>query len=240
MTHFSDSVALSYRIDETSAVFWMLNQIAMAVIQLASLGFLVRGAVTVGRLHHSAETLVGPAMVAAYQMESKEAIYPRVIIDPVVLEVAKQHPSPDHHPMQESNYVQKMLAHATDGRFWINFISYEAFLGAGLDPDNYPLYLCQIGKMVQTGLLHTSSSVVQKHMWLHPYYIAEIERFSEFPAQQDELHEKQRLYISNLPRFDAEKLAADRRIACEDAKALDAIRCSVSRLLSRIGLNFFK
>jgi len=85
MTHFSDSVVLSYRIEETSAVFWLLTQIELAVISMAGMGFLVRGAVTVGPVLHTKELLLGPAMVAAYKLESEVARYPRVVVDPSVI-----------------------------------------------------------------------------------------------------------------------------------------------------------
>ncbi|HTY68920.1 MAG TPA: hypothetical protein VMH36_19865, partial [Alphaproteobacteria bacterium] len=78
-THFSDSLVISYRIQEQSAVFWLLNQLVYPIIQLPGRGFLLRGAITAGPLLHTKEYLVGPAMVKAYRMESKEAKFPRVI-----------------------------------------------------------------------------------------------------------------------------------------------------------------
>ena len=72
-TTFSDLSASSYGVREQSAVFNLLLDIAYAVIGLVNRGFLVRGAVTIGELVHTKKYLVGPAMVRAYEMESKEA-----------------------------------------------------------------------------------------------------------------------------------------------------------------------
>ena len=91
VTQFSDSVVLSYRVDEPSGAFWMINAMALTVVSLAARGYLLRGAVTVGDLYHSAAHVVGPAMVRAYEMESRIAIYPRVIIDPAVIDVARRY-----------------------------------------------------------------------------------------------------------------------------------------------------
>jgi hypothetical protein len=67
VTTFSDSVVLSYAVREQSAVFYLLCDIAFAIIDLAIRGFLVRGAVTIGELIHTERYLVGPAMVKAYE-----------------------------------------------------------------------------------------------------------------------------------------------------------------------------
>jgi hypothetical protein len=63
ITTFSDSVVLSYAVDEESAVFYLLTEVAFAIIDLAIKGFIVRGAITLGKLIHTNKYLVGPARV---------------------------------------------------------------------------------------------------------------------------------------------------------------------------------
>jgi hypothetical protein len=89
ITTFSDSVVLSYAVHEQSAVFYLLLDIAFAVIDLAIRGYLVPGAVTVGDLVHTDRYLVGPAMVSAYEMESKLAKTPRVLVDRKLVSIAR-------------------------------------------------------------------------------------------------------------------------------------------------------
>src|SRR5205085_12463823 len=91
VSQFSDSIVVSYRVDETSGVFWLLMEMAWAVIDLAHRGYLLRGAVTRGPLFHSDRHVVGPAMVKAHLMESKVAEFPRVIVDPELLKLARQY-----------------------------------------------------------------------------------------------------------------------------------------------------
>ncbi|MBD9453546.1 hypothetical protein IB244_18590 [Rhizobium sp. RHZ02] len=217
MTHFSDSVALSFRIDERSAVFWMLTQIRLAIFNLAGEGFLVRGAVTAGPLYHTSEILVGPAMVRAYQLESRIAVFPRVLIDPAVIEIARVHRSSIHHADDEEQYVRSGLAMAEDEWLWIDYISYEAYESAGAETDEYPFYLERIGQMIAAGLGHSSTSVVRKHVWLHPCYVGQIELFESIGPQEDETMEAQRSYVANLPTFASEMADALARIAAEDA-----------------------
>lgn len=217
MTHFSDSVALSFRIEERSAVFWMLTQIRLAIFNLAGEGFLVRGAVTAGPLYHTPEILVGPAMVRAYHLESRVAIFPRVLIDPAVIQIARLHRSTIHHADDEEHYVRSGLATAEDDWLWIDYISYEAYDSAGANTDEYPFYLERIGQMIATGLSHPSISVVRKHVWLHPRYVGQIELFAGLDAQEDDTMEAQRSFIANLPTFASEMSDALARIAAEDA-----------------------
>lgn len=140
LTHFSDSVVVSFKIDEPSAVFWLLNQIGMAVIEMAGSGFLVRGAVTAGKLLHTPELLLGPAMVEAYRLESKVAKFPRVIVDPQVIALARSHRSAQHTPDDEEAYVRSGLVEDEDSQLWIDYVSWDAVVGAGLDPEAYPEY----------------------------------------------------------------------------------------------------
>lgn len=44
-------------------------------------GFLVRGGLSAGSLYHKDQIVFGPALLRAYEIENKEAIFPRVLID---------------------------------------------------------------------------------------------------------------------------------------------------------------
>jgi hypothetical protein len=103
ITTFSDSVVLSYAVDEESAVFYLLTDVTFAIIDLAIKGFIVRGAITLGKLIHTNKYLVGPAMIHAYELESKVAKYPRVLVDAKLISVArKAHAS--HHTRTETDF----------------------------------------------------------------------------------------------------------------------------------------
>lgn len=215
MTHFSDSVVLSFRIDERSAVFWMLNQIVLAVISMAESGFLVRGAVTIGPLLHTPEVLIGPAMNEAYRLESTEARFPRVIIDPEVVKVARRHRSGQHLPEEEEQYVRKMLAVDEDDRLWLDYISAMAVTSAGCDPDAYPEYIEHIGTLIQTGLSNTDIRVLPKFLWLHDQYVRSLDYVSALPKQDTDEAEQQRTFVANLPRYEALVKAARRKCAAK-------------------------
>jgi len=54
---------------------WLISQLAAESMKL---GLLIRGGATVGPLHHAGGVVVGQAMIEAYELESRVAIYPRI------------------------------------------------------------------------------------------------------------------------------------------------------------------
>jgi hypothetical protein len=90
---FSDHIVISYPLkaiqtgmvsDErtTGSVIILQFQRLLASIAAAALriGFLVRGGATIGKLYHARGVVFGEAMVDAFQLESRTAIYPRVVL----------------------------------------------------------------------------------------------------------------------------------------------------------------
>ena len=78
-TFFSDSFVISAKCD--NAIF-LIREVVYLCRRLLVLGLPpCRGAITVGSLYHRERIAVGPALVAAYEMETSTAVYPRVILD---------------------------------------------------------------------------------------------------------------------------------------------------------------
>lgn len=86
LTTFSDNVVFSKPF-APGDVEWLLQGLATTQLGLAVSGFLIRGAVTVGLIHHDEHIVFGPALNRAYELESKVAIYPRILIDAPALAV---------------------------------------------------------------------------------------------------------------------------------------------------------
>jgi hypothetical protein len=80
ITTFSDNVVFS-KLYASEDVPWFLHGVATIMLGAATLGFLVRGGVARGSLIHDDHIVFGPALNRAYELESKLAIYPRVLID---------------------------------------------------------------------------------------------------------------------------------------------------------------
>ena len=82
---FSDNILICKEIEEANPkqavveIFEILDKIEELMFTAEAL--FIRGAVVVGNLHFSENFVYGKALVNAYQLESKLAIYPRVIVD---------------------------------------------------------------------------------------------------------------------------------------------------------------
>ncbi|MGO7078393.1 hypothetical protein ACCT03_31970 [Rhizobium johnstonii] len=140
VTQFSDCVVVSYLVDEESAVFWLVNEIAYCVIDLAERGFLVRGALMVGTLLHTKQHIVGPAMVKTYELESQVAKYPRILIDKQVLTVAAKARNEMHSGKEEANYVKDFMTDDDNGSFYFDYVSWNSVVHiAGGNNDGYPV-----------------------------------------------------------------------------------------------------
>lgn len=79
-TAFSDCIVLSAELRDGFGAFRMAAYVGYLVLDLLARGFLVRGGLTVGDLYHKNGMVFGPAMIDAYALESKNAIYPRIAV----------------------------------------------------------------------------------------------------------------------------------------------------------------
>ena len=101
ITQFSDSIVISFLSGEKSGVFDSLLSILWVQINLVLKGILCRGGITRGRLIHTPTQLFGPAMVDAYALESRAALYPRVILDEPIIKAGVQAHARHHLPEHE-------------------------------------------------------------------------------------------------------------------------------------------
>lgn len=86
---FSDSIVRVVDADRPSALFYEVLDVLHIQGELVNNGVLIRGGVTFGEVSVRAEGVFGPAFIRAYDLESKVAKVPRVVIDkPAIKAVA--------------------------------------------------------------------------------------------------------------------------------------------------------
>lgn len=78
-THFSDTIVLTASPHKIATSPMIATVIGLTSV-LWRAGYYVRGAITRGQIHHTDRSLYGPALVRAYKIEQKVAIYPRIVI----------------------------------------------------------------------------------------------------------------------------------------------------------------
>ena len=71
----------------TGLLFHEVLGIVHMQARLATEGVLIRGSVTVGKIYTGHGLIFGEGLNRAYELESQVARYPRIVIDPVALEV---------------------------------------------------------------------------------------------------------------------------------------------------------
>ena len=86
VTQFSDSIVISFPWNNNKFdLFFALYSIKLfQVSALKKYRILLRGGIVIGDLIHTDTLLLGPGMIAAYEVESKCAFSPRIVLDPKV------------------------------------------------------------------------------------------------------------------------------------------------------------
>lgn len=79
MSTFSDNIAISQRVGETTPM--LVQQMANFQLAAAMRGFFLRGGITIGDVHHDDETVFGPGLNRAYELESTVAKAARIVIE---------------------------------------------------------------------------------------------------------------------------------------------------------------
>jgi len=79
MAQFSDSIIISTE-STKAGLLHLVNHIERIAFSFLKIGFLCRGGISKGLLYHEKNNAFGPAMLEAYHLESKQAIYPRIIL----------------------------------------------------------------------------------------------------------------------------------------------------------------
>jgi len=123
ITQFSDSIVISFLSGVESGVFDSLLSILWVQISLVLRGILCRGGITRGRLIHTPTQLFGPAMVDAYALESRAALYPRVILDESIITAGMEAHARHHLPKHEQESIVSMLRKDGDGMYYINYVT---------------------------------------------------------------------------------------------------------------------
>ena len=130
---FSDSIVLSSEV-EPAAIWSLLMSTAIVSINLAALGVLARGGISLGSLVHSESQVFGPAMVSAYRLESSVALYPRVVVQKELepqLEAFVDPYASRERPL--ASYLRR----GPDGVAYVDFLSELVLQQLGHDPPEF-------------------------------------------------------------------------------------------------------
>lgn len=177
---FSDSI-VRIRIIETSAnkeyptglLFQELISLVYAQVELIDFDIIIRGGVSVGDIYFSGGRVFGPGLIRAYELESKYALYPRIIIDPTLIQEYKTNKllKAKWHTVEDELEILGGLLKQGDDGMW--FIDYATAVEQELDePEMYPIFLNRHKEVILAGAKnHTElNSVLRKFIWMAYYH----------------------------------------------------------------------
>jgi hypothetical protein len=180
---FSESVSdavVRVRTIETqrrySAFFIELYDLMFATIACVNQGILIRGGMTIGPVHVGLDgrgPIFGKAMVRAYEIESSEAIYPRIMIDEDALNAYAEDESlwddGGFHPA-EAKAVKKFIGTAEDGSYFLDYLN-------SAEPEHFDdllagqiKFLRNHRDLIKKGLNSNDRKVRRKMAWLANYH----------------------------------------------------------------------
>lgn len=175
---FSDHVIISYPLKEIRETLnpsadweFILSFFEAYIEEIAinalSLGFLVRGGITTGKLYHSQGVIFGEALIEAYKLESSVANYPRIVIHPKVLDLCQMN--------------ARMIKEDFDGLYYFHYLESAIirlqFYKCLLDENRYDKtkeWIDAISSTIQRNIQnHTSSrdlTKLAKWKWFSRYF----------------------------------------------------------------------
>lgn len=157
---FSDNIVVSVAYGEErfkrSAFLAVAMMSAIIQVEFLKKGWLTRGGITSGNFFADDVMVWGTALVRAYTLESTIAIYPRVIIDPILIGDLHLAIQPDTHC---STWIRK----DKDSLFYVEFLN-RCLKHA----DFFALGLLQIIEK-KLSQYHGNTKVCQKWLWLSAY-----------------------------------------------------------------------
>lgn len=139
---FSDSIVMSAEKHNFNRIIWASGWLHA---QLLGSGILTRGGISFGKTVHTDDILYGEGMLKAYKIESNAAVYPRIVLDPALINQIKG----------PSKYV--FLKKDSDGLWFVDPFCFDPIFEGGneLAADGYDpheIYLDQLSKHIENGI----------------------------------------------------------------------------------------
>ncbi|MCO4294314.1 hypothetical protein NF867_15740 [Solitalea sp. MAHUQ-68] len=123
VTQFSDSIVISFVEDSPSNASAVFEIILKIITHLISKEIVCRGALSYGKFIHDSRILFGPALVDAYETESKAAMYPRVIMDRKIYDYSRMYLDKKNNKLVIPDGISDYLKLDLDGKYYIDYFT---------------------------------------------------------------------------------------------------------------------
>jgi hypothetical protein len=194
---FSDSIIRIRPLDSKAnkesrygLMFYEMLDLVHMQGELINHGICVRGGVSIGDVHVDGQTLFGPGFVRAYELESVYANFPRIVVDPALiqqLQKDKRLASTHNTLADEFAYISKNIRRESDGIYFIDYL--RSFQTEIDEPDDIPVFLRNHKELIvkNVGGATQLNPVSAKYLWLASYHNSVIREFKEEFWKREEL-----------------------------------------------------
>lgn len=179
-----------------TAIFAELQKLAVIQIECIRRGVLIRGGLTSGSVHFgelkrgsAAGPLFGPALATAYELESRSAIYPRIVVESAAYDIIFSKEKVENNERSGFEWEKRakwFISRDDDGEYFIDYIrhAHGGYSNAGyFGDDSLSTFFRAHKDLIDVGLAIDSEGVRKKYEWLrarHNYYVdLEISRMKE-------------------------------------------------------------
>jgi hypothetical protein len=140
---------------------------AMHQLTLSNAGLFARGAITFGPFYADAEFVHGPALNEAYDLESRAANGPRVILSPAAMRALADYP--------EKNELDTYVAAGDDGVPFVDYLRYLSYVTLeGAEEAALTRHRDHIRNNMKR--FEANTRLLQKYAWLASYHDARVPR----------------------------------------------------------------
>lgn len=177
---FSDSIVRVRKIESEAnkeypmgLLFQELISLVHAQGELIDFDIIIRGSVSIGAIFISEGRVFGPGLIEAYELESKYAKYPRIIIDPKLIHEYKTNKllrAKWHSLEQELEIVKDLLRQGDDGMWFVDYA--RAIEGELDEPEMYPIFLQRHREVILAGAKSHEklNAILSKFIWMAYYH----------------------------------------------------------------------
>ena len=154
---FSDSLVLSTA-PSVEALWFLVQHVRARVSNVLHLGMLFRGGIAIGPVIHQGAMAFGPGYLEAYELKSRIAINPRVILSRRAIQVADRAAAANPGSWQ-AQYLNRYLRRDDDGLVYVTF-----FDDPGTDSNQDTLLAHPDSRAEYLGMLSELARRVERQM----------------------------------------------------------------------------
>ena len=181
-------------------LFLLVIDLVHLQLDLVLDGVLIRGGMTIGQLFHDGNIVYGPAMNMAYKLESKVAVYPRIIVDKPAINQYIEYAKDDEDAIRD---IESLLRKDRDGLFFVDMLKQDQELID--DGTEYYEWLLKIRNIICEGLSNPDIAVKTKYQWLQEYFNEVVTDEKAFlPVPEDSLNDKNNTFRNQYTKLKIE------------------------------------